>query len=58
MEELLENFSVRTQLLIVAVGLIVLFFIVRLNTKRNRVKRNKNRQFGAKLKEHKKDNEK
>ena len=52
--DFLDDLSIRSQLFLVAAVLLVLFFLVRFNTKRNRNKRLKNRNFGEKLKEKRK----
>ena len=52
--DFLESLSVRNQLFTVAAVLLILFFIVRFNTKRNRQKRLKDRNFGERLKEKRK----
>ena len=57
MESFLEDLPVPTQLLVVAVGLVVLFFAVRTNARHNKKKRLKDRDFGTKLRENRKKRE-
>lgn len=57
MERFFEDLPLRTQLLIIAIGLVVLFFVVRTNARHNKKKRLKDRDFGTKLRENRKKRE-
>lgn len=48
-----DNLPVKTQFLTVAIGIAILFLLVRYNTIRNRKKRLKNRRFGEQIQKRK-----
>lgn len=59
MFEYFESLPVKTQFILLAIGIALLFLLVRWNTKRNRNKRisRSGRDFGARLKQRKKEQE-
>lgn len=60
MVEYLESLPVKTQFIVLALGIALLFLLARWNTKRNRNKRlnRSGRDFGSRLKQRRKEREK
>lgn len=59
MLDFLDDLPVRTQFIVIALGLVVLFILVRLNTRYNKNKRlnRQKKDFGDRLRERRKERE-